>query len=76
MQIINELTLKGIRLAYCVGEDIPSALKCRKISVAGKIYDVSKSSSSVSFSGGMYALLQLSLQDGEKMPIGEFDIIE
>ena len=76
MLIKSELLLNGMRLAYCVGEDIPSDLKCRKIRIGGRLYDVIKANSSEAFCGRMNALIQLSLNDDEKMPLGRFEIIE
>ena len=76
MLIRSELLLNGMRLAYCVGEDIPSDLKCRKIRIGGRLYDVIKASSSEAFCGKMNALIHLSLKDDEKMPIGKFEIVE
>ena len=76
MLIKSELLLNGMRLAYCVGEDIPSDLKCRKIRIGGRLYDVIKANSSEAFCGRMNALIQLSLNDDEKMPLGRFEIID
>lgn len=76
MLIKSELTLNGMRLAYCVGEDIPCDFICKKISVGGKMFDVIKSGSSMAFCGKMNALMQLVLSDEEIMPLGEFIIVE
>ena len=76
MYIKSRLEINGIRLAYCVGDDIPSIFNCKKINIANKVYDVLKAGSSKAFCGKMNALLQLDIQDGEEIPLGEFFVIE
>lgn len=66
----------GEILAYCVGDDINSHFACKKISVAGKEFDVSNAGSSMAFCGRMNAIMSLIVDDPAEVPLGEFKILQ
>lgn len=76
MRIQDVVRVNGEVLAYCVGEDLPIDLNCKRISVGGRVFNVLKVGTAVAFCGKKNALMALELKNGEDIPRGEFKVIQ
>lgn len=76
MRVVDTLTTNNHIAAYCVGEDIPIGLNCKRVNISGKEFDVLKAGMGISLTGKKHALLALDVKSEVEIPLGPVIIIE
>ena len=74
MRIVEVVKIGGKQMATCMGNDIQHGMKCSKIRIGGKTFDVLNCYAKETFTQGvMAAYLGFDIHDN--IPTGEIEII-
>lgn len=76
MKAINVLNIDGKKLLYCVGDDVPDCMGCKKIRIHECTLDIIKTSYYTSLTGDRAALLQIQAEPDQRIPLGDVTILE